>query len=137
MAKSVNRVTLLGTLGKDIELKHTSGGTAVAKFSIACNERFKDKNGEWQDKVEWINVTCWGRLAEIASEYLAKGKQVYIEGKIQTDSWEKDGVTRYSTYVNASELVLLGGGGERSTRNESTHAAPARSNEVVDDDIPF
>ncbi len=135
MAKSVNRVTLLGTLGKDIELKHTSGGTAVAKFSIACNERFKDKNGEWRDKVEWINVTCWGRLAEIASEYLAKGKQVYIEGKIQTDSWEKDGVTRYSTYVNASELVLLGGGGERSPRNESTHAA--RSNEVVDDDIPF
>ena len=112
MAKSVNKVILIGNLGKDPELKHTSGGTAVAKFTLATNDRFKDKDGNFQDRTEWHNITCWARLAEIASEYLKKGRTVYVEGSLRTDSWDdkQTGAKRYQTYVNASDLVLLGGG---------------------------
>jgi single-strand DNA-binding protein len=156
MAKSVNKVILIGNLGKDPELKHTSGGTAVAKFTLATNERFKDKDGNWQDRTEWHNITCWARLAEIASEYLKKGRTVYIEGSLRTDSWDdkQSGQKRYQTYVNASDLVLLGGGrsgeegGGRSSRggefDQSSHgtefdsaSAPARATEITDDDIPL
>jgi len=153
MAKSVNKVILIGNLGKDPELKHTSGGTAVAKFTLATNERFKDKDGNWQVRTEWHNITCWARLAEIASEYLKKGRTVYIEGSLRTDSWDdkQSGQKRYQTYVNASDLVLLGGGrseegGGRSSRggefDQSSHgtefdSAPARATEITDDDIPF
>ena len=86
MAKSVNKVILIGNLGKDPELKHTSGGTAVATMTLATNERFKDKSGEWQDRTEWHNVVLWQRLAEIAAEYLKKGRSVYVEGRLQTRS---------------------------------------------------
>jgi single-strand DNA-binding protein len=152
MAKSVNKVILIGNLGKDPELKHTSGGTAVAKFTLATNDRYKDKDGNWQDKTEWHNVTCWARLAEIASEYLKKGRTVYIEGSLRTDSWDdkQSGQKRYMTYVNASDLVLLGGGrneegGSRgSSRSDfdqsgsgEFESAPARATEITDDDIPF
>ena len=157
MANSVNKVILIGNLGKDPELKHTSGGTAVAKFTLATNERFKDKAGNWQDRTEWHNITCWARLAEIASEYLKKGRSVYIEGSLRTDSWDdkQSGQKRYQTYVNASDLVLLGGGrseegGGGSSRGSSRgsefdqgapasdfESAPARSTEITDDDIPF
>jgi single-strand DNA-binding protein len=152
MAKSVNKVILLGRLGKDPELKHTSGGTAVAKFTLATNDRFKDKDGNWQDRTDWHNITCWARLAEIASEYLKKGNSVYIEGNLRTDSWDdkQTGQKRYQTYVNASDLVLIGGrgeeGGSRAPSRGSDFdqsapgefdSAPARASEITDDDIPF
>ncbi len=151
MAKSVNKVILIGNLGKDPELKHTSSGTAVATMTIATNERFKDKSGEWQDRTEWHNVVLWQRLAEIASEYLKKGRSVYVEGRLQTRSWEdKQGQKRYTTEVVASDLVLLGGGrgeegGSRGSSRGSDFdqspgefdSAPARATEITDDDIPF
>jgi single-strand DNA-binding protein len=148
MAKSVNKVILIGNLGKDPELKHTSGGTAVAKFTLATNDRFKDKDGNWQDRTEWHNITCWARLAEIAAEYLKKGRTVYIEGSLRTDSWDdkQSGQKRYMTYINASDLVLLGGGREggapardfdQSRGGSDFDSAPARATEITDDDIPF
>jgi single-strand DNA-binding protein len=152
MAKSVNKVILIGNLGKDPELKHTSGGTAVATMTVATNERFKDKSGEWQDRTEWHNVVLWQRLAEIAAEYLKKGRSVYVEGRLQTRSWEdKQGQKRYTTEIVASDLVLLGGGGRgdegggRSSRTSDFDqsapsefdSTPARATEITDDDIPF
>jgi single-strand DNA-binding protein len=151
MAKSVNKVILVGNLGKDPELKHTSSGTAVATMTLATNERYKDRNGEWQDRTEWHNVVLWQRLAEIAAEYLRKGRSVYVEGRLQTRSWEdKQGQKRYTTEIVASDLVLLGGGrgddsgGGRSSRNDFDQSgpgdfdsSPARSTEITDDDIPF
>ncbi len=150
MAKSVNKVILIGNLGKDPELKHTSGGTAVATMTVATNERFKDKSGEWQDRTEWHNVVLWQRLAEIAAEYLKKGRSVYVEGRLQTRSWEdKQGQKRYTTEIVASDLVLLGGGGRdesggRSSRSDFDQSgrgdfdsSPAHSTEITDDDIPF
>lgn len=112
--KSLNKVQLIGHLGKDPELRYTSSGQAVASFSLATNEREKKPNSdEWQDRTEWHNIVAWGRLAEIASEYLNKGKQAYIEGRLQTRSWDdQNGVKRYTTEVVASDLILLGGRGE-------------------------
>lgn len=155
MAKSVNKVILIGNLGKDPELKHTSGGMAVAKFTLATSDRFKDKNGEWQERTDWHNITCWARTAEIAAEYLKKGRTVYIEGNLRTDSWDdkQTGQKKYQTYVNVSDLVLLGGGGrgEESGGGRSSSrggdydqsgpgefdSAPSRATEITDDDIPF
>jgi len=112
--KSVNKVILIGNLGKDPEVKYTPSGTPVAKLAIATNERYKDKNGEWQDRTEWHNVVLWQRLAEIAGEYLKKGGKVYIEGRLQTRSWEdkQTNQKRYATEIVANDLVLLGGRGE-------------------------
>jgi single-strand DNA-binding protein len=112
MAKSVNKVILIGNLGKDPEVKFTPQGTAVAKFSLATNERYKDKSGEWQDRTEWHNIVAWQRLAEIAGEYLKKGRSVYIEGRLRTDSWDdkETGQKKYRTEIVANDLVLLGGG---------------------------
>jgi len=154
MAKSVNKVILIGNLGKDPELKHTSSGTAVATMTVATNERFKDKSGEWQDRTEWHTVVLWQRLAEIAAEYLKKGRSVYVEGRLQTRSWEdKQGQKRYTTEVVASDLVLLGGGGrgeeggrggaarggefDQSGSPGEFDSAPSRATEITDDDIPF
>ncbi len=115
-AKSVNKVILIGNLGKDPEVKYTPSGTPVAKITLATNERFKDKSGEWQDRTEWHNVVLWQRLAEIAGEYLKKGGKVYIEGRLQTRSWDDktSGQKKYMTEVVANDLVLLGGRGEGS-----------------------
>ena len=112
--KSVNKVILIGNLGKDPEVKYTPQGTPVAKLALATNERYKDKNGEWQDRTEWHNVVLWQRLAEIAGEYLKKGGKVYIEGRLQTRSWDdkQTNQKKYMTEVVASDLVLLGGRGE-------------------------
>ncbi len=112
--KSLNKVQLIGNLGKDPEIKYTPSGTAVAKITLATNERFKDKAGEWQDRTEWHNVVLWQRLAEIAGEYLKKGGKVYIEGRLQTRSWDDktSGQKKYMTEVVASDLILLGGRGE-------------------------
>ena len=158
MAKSVNKVILVGNLGKDPDVKYTPSGLPVAKFSVATNERFKDKNGEWQDRTEWHNIVAWQRLAEIVGEYVKKGSKVYIEGKLQTSSWEdkQSGEKKYRTEIVAQDLVLLSGrgegGGEGEVRSRSTAAsgssfdqrAPQPAEDyahnntgITDDDIPF
>jgi len=156
MAKSVNKVILIGNLGKDPELRYTPSGTAVASFSLATNERYKDKEGNWQDRTEWHKIVAWQRLAEIAGEYLKKGRTCYIEGRLQTRSWDdkESGQKKYSTEIVASDLVLLGGQGQgQSGRDHDEEAAPARSRSasashapahddtgsqgITDDDIPF
>ena len=106
MARGVNRVTLLGTMGKDPEVRYTESGTAVANFSLATNESWKDKNGEMQEKTEWHQIVIWGKLAEICGQYCHKGKQLYLEGKIQTRKWQdKDGNDRWTTEINCSGKV--------------------------------
>jgi single-strand DNA-binding protein len=152
--KSVNKVILIGNLGKDPEVKYTPSGTAVAKITLATNERFKDKGGEWQDRTEWHNVVLWQRLAEIAGEYLKKGSKVYIEGRLQTRSWEDKNTNqkKYMTEVVANDLVLLGGrgeggtddGGSRSRAGSASHfdqrtpePEPAATGPITDEDIPF
>ena len=109
MAKSVNKVILVGNLGKDPEVKYTPQGTAVAKITLATNESFKDKDGQWQERTEWHNVVLWARLAEIAGEYLKKGNKVYIEGRLQTRSWDdkQTNQKKYMTEVVAGTMVLL------------------------------
>jgi single-strand DNA-binding protein len=112
--RSLNKVQIIGNLGKDPELRYTSNGVAVATLSIATNERFKNSTSdEWQERTEWHRVVAWARLAEVAGEYLAKGRQVYIEGRLQTRSWEdRDGNKRYTTEIVARDLILLGGRGD-------------------------
>lgn len=111
MSRSLNKVMLIGNLGKDPELKHTPSGVAVATFSIATSDTWKDKDGNAQEKTEWHNIVAWRKLAEICGEYLKKGKKVYIEGKLQTRNYEKDGVKRYVTEIVADQLIMLDGGG--------------------------
>lgn len=146
---SLNKVMLIGNLGKDPEVRYTSGGTPVASFSLATSERFKDRNsGEWQEKTEWHNITLWGKLAEIAGEYLAKGKTIYIEGRLQTRKWQdRDGRDRYTTEIVGEKMQMLsgrgeggGGGGGRPQRQQPEEFGPAGYDEPVynpDDDIPF
>ena len=151
MAKSVNKVILIGNLGKDPEVKYTPSGTAVAKLTLATNERFKDKAGEWQDRTEWHNVVLWARLAEIAGEYLKKGGKVYVEGRLQTRSWDDKNTNqkKYMTEVVASDLVLLSGRSDGESSGYSRAAAAnnfdqrtpepehAPSGPITDEDIPF
>jgi len=128
---SVNKAIIVGHLGKDPELKYTQSGTPVANFSIATNENWVDKSGNKQERTEWHRIVVWGKLAEICGEYLSKGKQVYIEGRLRTRSWQdRDGHTRYTTEITASDMVMLGkAGGEKFEESE----APAPG----DEDIPF
>lgn len=107
---SVNKVILMGSLGRDPEVRYMPNGEAVANMSIATTENWKDKSGTRQEKTEWHNIVLYRRLAEIAGEYLKKGRPVYIEGRLQTRKWEKDGVTRYSTEIVADQMQLLGTG---------------------------
>ena len=111
--RSLNKVQLIGHLGKDPEIKYTPQGTPVARITIATNERWKDKDGNWQDRTEWHNVVLWQRMAEIAGEYLKKGRQVFIEGRLQTRSWDdkQSGQKKYMTEVVANDMILLGGRG--------------------------
>lgn len=141
---SLNKVMLIGNLGKDPEVRYTTSGTAVASFSIATSERFKNKSGEWDERTEWHNITLWGRLAEIAGEYLAKGKTVYIEGRLQTRKWQdKEGRDRYTTEIVGEKMQMLSGKGEgrpgagRAPADESF--APSYDEPAFnpDDDIPF
>jgi single-strand DNA-binding protein len=150
MAGTVNKVILVGRLGKDPEIRSIPSGTSVAKFSLATDERFTDKNGEKQERTEWHNIVAWGKLAEICGQYLRKGKLVYIEGSIRTDSWDdkETGVKKYRTEIIANTMQMLdkkgddeggysGGGG--GYRKAASSAAPAgRGAEVEDDDeVPF
>jgi len=158
MAKSVNKVILVGNLGKDPEVKYTPSGTAVAKFSLATNEGYKDKAGQWQERTEWHNVVAWQRLAEIVGEYVKKGSKVYIEGRLQTSSWDdkETGQKKYKTEIVANELVLLGGRGEGDAeggsrgysrgasagggsfdQSQAHHEEPAHATGIQDEDIPF
>ena len=138
----INKVILVGNLGRDPEVSYTPSGMAVAKFSVATSEKWKDKNsGEMQERTEWHRITAFGRLGEICGEYLAKGRQVYIEGRLQTSSWEKDGITRYSTDIIANEMKMLG---PRGSADASRMPEPPQTPEYSgpplpdrDDDIPF
>jgi single-strand DNA-binding protein len=138
----INKVILVGNLGRDPEIRYTQNGMAVANFTVATSERWKDKNtGEMQENTEWHRIVAWGRLGEICGEYLSKGRQVYIEGRLQTRSWEQDGVTRYTTEIVAREMKMLGSreGGERPAAAPPAppeYAGPPLPEEG-DDDIPF
>jgi len=147
---SVNKVILVGNLGRDAELRYTPGGAAVAKFSLATTEVWNDKAGQRQERTEWHNIDLWGKQAESLSEYLVKGKQVYVEGRLQTDEYtDKEGNKRKSTKVRCDRVVLLGGGGRGAGASapvpraveESYGAHPpapeAVSEPLTDDDIPF
>ena len=143
MPKSVNKVILVGNVGKDPEVKYVPTGTALAKFSLATNERFKDKSGEWQDRTEWHNILAWERLAEIIGEYVHKGTKLYVEGRLQTSTWEdrQSGEKKYRTEIVARDLVLLGSrdGAEPETEhpNRERETVHAGSGEITDEDIPF
>jgi len=138
--RSVNKVTLLGNIGKDPEVHTTQGGTTITTISVATSEQWKDKAGQKQERTEWSRVKFFGKLAEIAGEYLHKGAQVYIEGSLRTEKWtDKQGVERYSTDIIASELVILG----NKSEGHSEHPARAPKQEQAKDDyfdghqIPF
>ena len=146
----VNRVTLVGRLGRDPEMRQTGTGTPIVNFSVATNESWKDKNGEQQERTEWHKIIAWGRLAEICNEYLTKGKQVYIEGRLQTNEWEdKDGNKRYTTEVVANEMKMLGTRSEEDytspSEQASSHTSPSEQaseggemdSGLTEDDIPF
>src|SRR5688572_10985303 len=105
----INKVTLVGNLGKDPELKRTTGDVAITNFSLATSEGYKDSAGEWKNVTEWHNITCWRELAERAAEQFKKGDQVYIEGKLKTDKYDKDGVTHFATKIVANKILSLGG----------------------------
>jgi len=145
MAKSLNKVMLIGNLGKDPESKFLPNGDAVCNFSIACGESWKDKNtGEKVEKTEWINIVAFRKLAEICGKWLTKGSKVYVEGKYQTRKWEKDGVTHYSTEVLIHDMQMLGGmpnadGSQQAApaQQQQQQAAPAPIDNDFDDDIPF
>lgn len=139
----INKVILIGNLGRDPEMRYFQDGTAVANFSIATSEEWKDKNsGEKKSKTEWHKIVVFRQLAEICGKYLTKGKQVYIEGKLQTRSWEKDGATLYTTEIVASEMRMLGG---RTDSSDSYHNQESGYNgqeqqpfpEIPGRDIPF
>ena len=142
MANSVNKVILVGRLGKDPEVKYTQTGVPVARFTLATDESWKDQSGEKQQRTEWHNIVAWRKLAEICGQYLNKGKLVYIEGRLQTRSWEdKEGNKRYTTEVQADNMVMLSARTDEA-RPEKGVAAAASSNsgfeaEITDDDVPF
>jgi single-strand DNA-binding protein len=134
---SVNKVILVGNLGRDPEVRYMPNGEAVCNFSIATTENWKDKSGVKQEKTEWHNIVMYRKLAEIAGEYLKKGRPVYVEGRLQTRKWEKDGVTRYTTEIIADQMQMLGskdggsgasydGGMDQGSAPDDMNQAPAR-----------
>ncbi len=147
MAKSLNRVTLLGNLGADPEFRTTTNGTSVASMRMATTETYKDKNGEWQDQTEWHNVSLWNRLAEVARDYLKKGSKVYVEGKLRTRSYEdKEKITKYFTEVVALNMILLSPKDGQTASDSSSRSSDQGSNvapieadapNYPEDDVPF
>lgn len=148
----INKVTLIGNLGKDPEIRHFEGGGKVTKFSLATNENYQDKNGEWQSQTEWHSIICWGRLAESAEQRLKKGMQIYCEGKITYRKWQdKEGIDRYSTDIRVSTFRILekresGATGlpdagfpsiEDRFETAGTKAPAAPTTPPADDDLPF
>jgi single-strand DNA-binding protein len=141
---SFNRVILIGNLGRDPELRYTPQGDPVCSFSMATNERRKDKSGEMQDQTTWFRVTLWGRKAEAAAEHLFKGRPVYIEGRLRVEEWtDRDGKSRHTLEVNGTDMQFIGGGSEREEPRERAAAASGGDapfgdlSGVPDDDIPF
>ena len=132
----INKVILVGNLGADPEVRYTAGGTAVARFNVATTERFKGQDGNWQDRTEWHRIVAWGKLAEICGQYLSKGSQVYIEGKIQSSTWEKDGVKRTSYEIRADTMQMLGPKRGQEREPESSFGPPEGGG-MPEDDIPF
>lgn len=150
MARSVNKVILVGHLGKDPELSYLPSGQSVAKFTMATNRRVKDKSGEFRDETEWHNIVAWGKLGEVCAQYLAKGRQAYVEGEIRTRNWEdREGNKRTTVEIVANNMVMLGARRGEETGEEPTRTAAAKrppqaaddfdtgSQEITDDDIPF
>jgi single-strand DNA-binding protein len=149
---SVNKVILVGNLGRDAELRYTPGGAAVATLNLATTEVFKDREGQKKEDTQWHRIILWGKTAETLQDYLTKGKQIYVEGKLQTRKWkDKDGNDKYTTEVRGDRVVLLSGGGgggggrgdsgggRTTSADEFSHGAePAGASvELTDDDIPF
>jgi single-strand DNA-binding protein len=144
---SVNKVILVGNLGRDAEKRYTPGGAAVATINMATTEVWNDKAGQKQEKTEWHRVVLWGKQAESLTDYLTKGKQIYVEGRLQTRQWDdKDGIKRYTTEIRADKIVLLGGGargasadrgGDMMGGHQPAGSAPESSEPLTDDDIPF
>lgn len=149
---SFNKITVVGNLGRDPELRYTPQGQAVCNFSVATSEKKRDKAGEMQELTIWFKVTTWGKQAETASKYLSKGRPVYIEGRLRVDEWtDRDGKTRYTLEVNATDLQFLGTGGSDSGSSENNiepennfsaandfqNTAGATEVSPSDEDIPF
>lgn len=154
----VNKTIHIGNLGKDPEVRHLDNGGVVANFSIAISEKYKDRNsGETIENTEWVNIVLWKGLAEIAEKYLKKGSQVYIEGKLKTRSWEKDGITRYTTEVVGDKMTMLGGKSDNQDNSDTEREANRQraidrqeqsnpqnqtgmdfpDNSGIDDELPF
>ncbi|MFN2598321.1 MAG: single-stranded DNA-binding protein [Pyrinomonadaceae bacterium] len=140
---SFNKIILVGNLGRDPELRYTAQGTPVCSFTLATNEKRKDRTGETQDITTWFRVTLWGRQAEAASQYLMKGRPVYVEGRLRVEEWtDRDGRQRYTLEVHATDMQFIGGradeGLPKNSRTESNPPGDEASNaDVHDDDIPF
>jgi single-strand DNA-binding protein len=144
---SVNKVILVGNLGRDAEVRFTPGGQPVATLNLATTEQWNDKEGQRQEKTEWHRIVLWGKQAESLQQYLVKGKQIYVEGRLQTRQWDdKEGVKRYTTEIKADRITLLGsagGGGGRSGGGFDRDAGGSHSGpmnepaDVPEDDIPF
>jgi len=138
MSKGLNRFTAIGNLGRDPETRHMPSGGRVTNFSVAVTESWKDKTtGEKAERTDWVNCECWGKLSEIAEQYLSKGSKVYIEGRLRIDSAEKDGITKYYTKIRLDSILFLS-----ATRPQPQEGAPAQQTapaqqEQFDDDIPF
>lgn len=130
----INKATLLGTLGKDPEIKHTSNGNAVANFSMATSESYKDKSGQKQTKTEWHNIVFWGPIVTVIEKYLKKGSKIYLEGKIQTRSYEKNGEKRYTTEILGQSMTMLS-----SPKNDGVNQEPVTEtyNQEGEDGLPF
>ncbi|HLA78757.1 MAG TPA: single-stranded DNA-binding protein [Vicinamibacteria bacterium] len=139
---SVNRVILIGNLGRDPEMRYTQGGEPIANFSLATSESWTDKTGNKQERTEWHKVEVFGKVAQVVRDYCTKGKQIYIEGSIRYDEWtDKDGNKRYSTKIRVSgpnsRLVLLGSRGDGGSRPSAVQEGPPEEVHVTDDDVPF
>ena len=145
---SLNKVLLIGNLGRDPEVRYTQGGTAVANFTLATTERWNDPSGERKERTEWHRIVLWGKQAEIAGEYLRKGRQVYVEGSLQTREWtDRDGNKRYTTEIRGQRFQMLGGRTDDRAGAPTGTPAPAEHDELggppagpdgyADDDIPF
>ena len=137
---SFNKIILVGNLGRDPELRYTPQGTPVCSFTMATNERRRDKAGEMQDQTTWFKVTLWGRQAETASQYLTKGRPVYIEGRLRVEEWtDRDGKPRHTLEVNATDMQFIGGARSEEPAVEKAAAAPAATGQAdfPEDDVPF
>ncbi len=141
---SFNKIIIVGNLGRDPELRYTPQGTPVCNFTMATNERRKDRSGEMQDQTTWFRITLWGRQAEMASQYLTKGRSVYIEGRLRIDEWnDRDGRQRYTLEVHATDIHFIGGRGDEHVQtpskdsDSSSTAEESTGSEVSDEDIPF